>query len=337
MQISQKFHAPLRCFIALAIGLIAYLTIQAQYSYWILLSVIVLLPSTTGATIQKAIGRVIGTLIGVLVGLLLIVALPKSIIVYAIIILTSLFLTIYLSRSYYTIAMFFAAILVVAALTYFIAHGNVEQAWGFVLARFFDTLLGAAIVIVTAYVFWPDRTSTKIQQSIVSLETQFHSILQQMLTESGYSLDNSISVFNEDFVKLKELYAQLKHEPNNDFHKFYTLASIIENFYLLKNNLLALYISLPEAKTLLIEHPEVTALLNSFVLSLEKLKIQQKNNQLSNDYFYDLANKITTFQSEGSSIFVQQKYCSLAVLIIALRDIVINMQFIAIATMRMEK
>lgn len=337
MHVSKKLHAPLRCFIALSLGLVAYLSIHTKFNYWILLSVIVLLPSTTGATIQKAVSRVVGTLIGVLIGLLLIVMLPKNIMVYAVIILSSLFLTTYLSKSYYAIAMFFAAILVVTALTYFVAHGNVEEAWGFVLARFLDTLLGATIVIVTAYVFWPDRTSIKIQESILSLEQQFHTILQQMLALTDHSLDQKISTFNQGFAQLNELYAQLKHEPNNDFHKFYTLASIIDNFYLLKNNLVALYISLPEAKLLLVDHPEVTSLLNSFVLSLEKIKIQQKNNQLSNTYFYDLANKITAFQSEGSSIFVQQKYASLAVLIIGLRDIVINMQFIAIATMRMEK
>ena len=337
MQVRKSLHAPLRRFVALLIGLLAYLTIHTQYNYWILLSVIVLLPSTTGATIQKAVARVAGTLMGVLIGLLLVVLLPKNIAVYAIVILLSLFLTTYLSKSYYSISMFFAAILVVTTLSYFVAHGNVEQAWGFVLARFFDTLLGAAIVIATAYVFWPERTSIKINESILSLEDQFHTILQEMLSAPDVSLAQMLSTLNAGYVQLNELYFQLKHEPNNDFHKFYTLASVIENVYLLKNNLVAIYNCLPNAKILLNEHPEVIPLLNTFVLSLEQIKIQQKKTQLTNTHFYDLANKITAFQAEGSSIFVQQKYCSLAVLLIGLRDIVINLQFIAIATTRMEK
>lgn len=329
----------MRCFIALLLGLLAYLVIDSQYSYWILLSVLLLLPSTTGATIQKAVKRVIGTLLGVLIGLLIVVLLPPNMLLYLLIILLSLFLTTYLSKSYYALAMFFAAIMVIMALTYFVAHGSVMEAWNFVIARFFDTLLAAIIVIVTAYIFWPERTGKKLKQTILTLEDQIHTFLQTMFTakqsEGFHSCHQQLVQLNTHYYLLKELYAQLQHEPNNDLYKFFTIASIIKNIYLLKNNLTAIYNCWQDAQHFLQEHPEVVKILNTFIISLNQLKIGQQQNTLNDDSFYVLANTINNLQEENLSIFVQKKSNSLAVLLIALRDIVINLEFISIATSRM--
>ena len=152
---------PLRALIAVLIGLVVYKSMHTQFSIWILLTVVVLLQSTVGTTFERAAFRVIGTLLGVLVGMLLVSILPFSTLTYSVFIFISLFFVIYTKQMSYVTSMFFAGIMVVLSVSLFIAHGDPQQAWKIALDRFVDTLIGAVIVILCAYLLWPNKTKNE--------------------------------------------------------------------------------------------------------------------------------------------------------------------------------
>ncbi len=336
MQISNKFRAPLRSFVAISLGLICYKLIDTQYDYWILLSVIALLPSTTGATMKKAISRISGTLAGVLIGLLLVVVMHDSFIAFSLVIAISIFLMIYFIKSYYSIAMMFAGILIVAALTFFIAHGNAGKSWTFVLARFFDTVLGATIVIITAYLFWPDKTEMSVKRIIDKQLKNLYSILQLVSVNfEKISVDDffaEVGQFHTDIINLQQNFGDMRNEPNGDFRKFDLFKSVCTNFSQIYNDLIAMGNFLADAHQKIFAMEKIKTPLQDFIAIVSELSNgSPRDLEKLNHYYTNLILQIRQLQEQQTSLFVDNKYYSVVIVLLSLRNICVNLQFILIA------
>jgi uncharacterized membrane protein YccC len=164
-KVHAKWHYPLRALIAISIGLLCYKLSADKFSSWILWTVVVLLQSTTGSTLRKSVSRVVGTLAGVLVGMLFIAILPFDSSLYFTIILLCLFLLLYMNRINYFVAMLFGGTGIIFSLVLMLSGGKLNDAWHFATARALDTGIGALIVIVVSYLFWPSTINQNINQS----------------------------------------------------------------------------------------------------------------------------------------------------------------------------
>jgi uncharacterized membrane protein YccC len=134
--------------VALGIAMYAFQSVGTHNSFWVMLTVFVILAPNGRTTLQKAAIRVVGTLVGVSAVVALSAVLPKD----AALPLAVLALAISLaasSRSTTVSAAFGAA--AAATLTAFPTGDFV----GYAGARLVDTLIGAALALAAGYLLWP--------------------------------------------------------------------------------------------------------------------------------------------------------------------------------------
>jgi hypothetical protein len=134
--------------IALGVAMYAFQSVGTHNSFWVMLTVFVILAPNGRTTLQKAAFRVVGTFVGVSVMVALAAILPEQ----AALPLAILALAISLaasSRSTTVSAAFGAA--AAATLTAFPSGDFV----GFAGARLVDTLIGAALALAAGYLLWP--------------------------------------------------------------------------------------------------------------------------------------------------------------------------------------
>lgn len=116
------------------------------YSYWILLTVIVVIKPSFGLTKKRNIQRLTGSLTGVLIGVLILMAINNT---AAQLILAALFLLgyfVYL-RLNYTLSIMSLTPMVIICLNIYTGNSSV------ILERVLDTIAGCAIAFATAYLF----------------------------------------------------------------------------------------------------------------------------------------------------------------------------------------
>jgi uncharacterized membrane protein YgaE (UPF0421/DUF939 family) len=327
MQIPNNLRQPLRALVALCLALLAYHFINEKYNYWIVLTTALLLPTTTGATMQKAIGRVAGTLIGVLLGLMFVAIMPFNTALYFSLIFVCLFFALYLSKSHYSHAMVASGALVVLLLSYFMVRGNVQLAWTFVLARFFDTLLAATIVIVAAYVCWPESSVTKAKQIAHDLQIAVKARLIHQLqylnnTSSQPPNHSQLCSIYKKIVSLEQLISNLHNEPEISFLQRYVSSANCYGFQSLYNNLLAIESLLPVLKKQTPNLPMVMTAINNFLALLEA-----DDSTFIIKGYVALVDEIRKMQSQGAnSLFV--KHVAVGSLLLNVRDVCMRLEYI---------
>ena len=343
MMLSRPIKTSLRSLIAIIIGLITYQLIDKRFSYWILFTVVVLLPSTTGATTQKAVRRVVGTLLGVLVGLLIMVLIPGNLYWYAFLLLLSLTLTTYFIKITYATGMFFAGMMVVIGLTAFLAKGNDSLAWSFAVARFVDTAIAAVIVIFVANVFWPERSSDILLRNIAATLTAVEATLRSLLAQCTEALPTtevsaSVQTLYAKIRSLEQGYQEVQNEPNGLLNNSHVIAGLISSFHALKNNLISLQTVMPWVRQAHVGSESIAKIQHFFnqllaifpptVMLMKQKKIGAIEHRAMIADFLTMATDIRawveqhqqTSNKADSDIALQQ-------FLINLRDVCIQMQF----------
>lgn len=339
MQLDKRWKMTVRAFIAIVLGYLAFKLIPDKYSYWVMLTVIILLPSTTGATFKKAVARVSGTLIGVLFGLFLVALLPHSMTIFSIVMLLCLFFTFYFSRSYYGIAMIFAGMLIVMALTFFYGNDETRYAWEFVYARFFDTLLGAAIVIITAYVVFPEKSGENVISLADTLEDELINSLS-LLKFDKVSLDRSyqheycdaIEKYYNTIIKLNVNFQILKSELNNNMSRLQLTEALIINNFKIHDALVTMSLLFKNPLPLADIEKRFAIKLADYLRLLVSLDRHSDNLVLKLNHAYDkFLDEISDIEKSQDSLIKSAEYSRLVVFMISLRNICVNMRLIAIA------
>ena len=346
LKINPQLHAPLRALCAILIGLVIYHFDHSTFRLWILLTIVILLPTTTGATWQKAISRVVGTVFGVLFGFLLFVVIGDKWYLYAILILSSLFLTAYLSKINYTACMFFAGILVVLALGYFLAKGSMDTAWTFVFARLFDTVIGAMIVILVALFFWPERSSDKLKETAgKAIRALIENFTLQFKIYSGklnYEVDNkSINEFYQSYTAFIDIHLEMKLQPKKLLQYQLNVSAIANNLLAAFNSLVALHVNYPLISEIPALKKQVSEKLEPFYLHFQEIEnyctetndetsVLGKLNQLIEEYLQLIAGLRESLSENKMGVGVFED-TSLSTLLINIRDIFIALEFSLVA------
>lgn len=125
-------------------------------SYWIALTVAVVLKTDFGSVFARAIQRAAGTLVGVALGAALLALIPRGIGDVLAIAALAFMLPIALQRQYGMFTTFLTP-LVVLLVDLLAPHG-----WSTLGDRLIDTCIGCGIVVVLGYVLWPETFRTRI-------------------------------------------------------------------------------------------------------------------------------------------------------------------------------
>lgn len=130
--------------------------VPAGRTYWIVLTVAVVLKTDFGSVFARAIQRAGGTLLGVSIGALLLELIPHGIGDVVAIAALAFMLPIALQRQYGLFTAFLTP-LVVLLVDLLTPHG-----WATLGDRLIDTCIGCGIVVVLGYLLWPETFRTRV-------------------------------------------------------------------------------------------------------------------------------------------------------------------------------
>lgn len=153
---SPIFRFSLRLAITCLFGyILAQIFALGTYSYWILVTVVVIIKPAFSLTRERNIQRLIGTLTGIAVALGLLLSVQNTFVLLG---LGTVFLLTYFTfnriRHLFSVIALTPMVIIIVYV-----YGN--RGWGFVLERFYDTLIGCAIAFGATYLF-PSWESSRV-------------------------------------------------------------------------------------------------------------------------------------------------------------------------------
>ncbi|RYE20842.1 MAG: hypothetical protein EOP42_26800, partial [Sphingobacteriaceae bacterium] len=158
---SASFKHALRVAIVCGIGFIlAKTVVTGHHSYWVLLTIIVILKPGFSFTKQRNSQRLIGTVVGGLIGFLILFFIPDKTVLFFIMLILMLFTYSFL-RLNYVVSVIFMTPFVLIAFNFLgveFIH-TVEE-------RVLDTFIGSALAFGSAFVIFPNWESDQLNESL---------------------------------------------------------------------------------------------------------------------------------------------------------------------------
>lgn len=159
---STLFRHALRLTVALIFAFVLGTLLDIRNTYWILLSIIVIMRPNYGLTKERSKDRTIGTLIGATIAIG-IVLLTQNVIVYAVLAIISLTLSFSLIQQNYKSAA--ALITINIVFVYSLINPDAFQV---IQYRVIDTIIGASIAVIANYTLWPSWEALNLKSVLVN-------------------------------------------------------------------------------------------------------------------------------------------------------------------------
>ncbi|WP_299397127.1 FUSC family membrane protein [uncultured Gelidibacter sp.] len=158
---STLFRHALRFTVAMVFAFILGTLLDIRNTYWILLTIIVIMRPNYGLTKERSKDRIVGTLIGAAFAIG-IVLLTQNVIIYAVLAIISLTLAFSLVQQNYKSSAAFVTINIV-----FVYSLINPDAFQVIQYRVIDTILGASIAVIANYVLWPSWEALNLKNVLV--------------------------------------------------------------------------------------------------------------------------------------------------------------------------
>lgn len=158
---SSIFRHSLRLTFSIVFAFILGTLFNITNTYWILLTIVVILRPNYGLTKERSKKRVIGTLIGAVFAIS-VVLLTQNIIVYAVLSIMSFTLAFALIQQNFTSGAAFITISII-----FLYGLIYPDAFSVIQYRVIDTVIGAAIAFAASYALWPAWEVSNLKSVLV--------------------------------------------------------------------------------------------------------------------------------------------------------------------------
>ncbi|MFC0115988.1 FUSC family protein [Kibdelosporangium aridum] len=181
--------------------------LKLEYSYWVALTVAIVLKPDFGSVFGRAVLRGVGTLAGVLVGAAVLGIDPRGWVLVVLVALIAGALPYGRDRNYGIFSAFVTPLVIVQL---DLAHTG---DWGLVLARLTDTALGCAIVIVFGYLLWPGSLRPRVGTQLLGTLESLGKYIEHGLAGSG----KRVKLRRETYRQLSDLrnaFQQAVVEPS---------------------------------------------------------------------------------------------------------------------------
>ncbi|GHA62035.1 FUSC family protein [Pontibacter akesuensis] len=154
---SSIFKYSLRVALACFVGFMLMQTvIEGSHSYWVLLTILVILKPAFSLTKQRNFQRLLGTIIGGLVGVVVLALVQDEVLRFMILIIAMVG-TFSLIRLNYIVSVIFMTPFVLIVFSFLGGAGtNIAQ------ERIIDTLIGSAVAFAASYLLFPNWESAKL-------------------------------------------------------------------------------------------------------------------------------------------------------------------------------
>lgn len=174
---STLFRHALRFTVAIIFAFVMGSLLEIHNTYWILLTIIVIMRPNYGLTKERSKDRIIGTLIGAAIAIS-IVLLTQNVIVYGVLAIISLTLAFALVQQNYKSSA--ALITINIVFVYSLINPN---AFEVIQYRVIDTIIGASIAVIANYVLWPSWEALNLKSVLVDAlnKNRFYLLATQKL------------------------------------------------------------------------------------------------------------------------------------------------------------
>lgn len=194
---SSAFRHALRLGLTLALGttLSQFFTLPAQRGYWIPMTAALVLRSDFITTYTRGLARMLGTLLGAVLTTLLLVFLPTSDLLSAVLIaLTAylMFATILANYTIFSVATTVATVLLLS----FTSAPTLETAVG----RAIDTAIGGVLALLV-YALWPTWEQTQVPENVALRLETLGTFLNSVLDAYAWPGTTYLSVFEKHHMQ----------------------------------------------------------------------------------------------------------------------------------------
>mgnify|MGYP001319082829 CR=1 FL=1 len=238
---SNSFRHAIRVTLACVLGYIVAHALHLQYSYWVLLTIIVILKPTYSVTRQRNYQRLLGTFVGALGGLALLFLIPTQNGKFAAMILLMIITYSFMRTKYLVSVIFMTAFIMI-----FFYLLNSHNFYDIFKSRLIDTTVGSVIAFIAAYVLVPSWEKTKINSYIVTaleksrhyFETVAASFSTGVLTDLDYKLSRKDAFIEQ--ANLSGGFTRMMNEPKSKQGDIKRIHQMVVLIYTLNSHIVSL-------------------------------------------------------------------------------------------------
>ncbi|MFB1039722.1 MAG: FUSC family protein, partial [Polaribacter sp.] len=224
---STLFRHALRLTIALVFAYILGVIFEIQNTYWILLTIVVIMRPSYGLTKERSKDRIIGTLIGAIIAIG-IVLLTQNIVVYAVLAYISLILAFSLIQQNYKSA----AALITISIVFLYSFMN-PNTFEVIQYRVLDTIIGATIAVVANYILlpsWEVNNIKKILLNALNMNRNYLLATQKLYQDPAKNKLSYNLARKEAFLAISNLNAsfqRLTQDPKSKQKEFQLIYEVV--------------------------------------------------------------------------------------------------------------
>jgi uncharacterized membrane protein (TIGR01666 family) len=234
---SAAFKHALRVSLVCVIGFITAKTISlGHHSYWVLLTIIVILKPGFSLSKQRNYQRLIGTIGGGLFGVLILTLIPDKTIQF-IFMIVFMIGTYSFTRLNYVVSVIFMTPYVLILFKFLgVGHLNLAE------ERIIDTLIGSSIALIATYIIFPTWEFEQVQENlrdVIYANVNYLVKIAETITGRKVSTTEYKLARKEIYVKsanLSATFERMTSEPKSkqrkikEVHKFVVLSHILSSY-----------------------------------------------------------------------------------------------------------
>ncbi len=238
---SNNFRHAIRVTIACVLGYIVAIALQLQHSYWVLLTIVVILKPTYSVTRQRNYQRLIGTFVGAVGGLALLYLIPTQNGKFAAMLVLMIITYSFMRTKYLVSVIFMTAFIMI----FFYLLSNYEF-YEIFKSRLIDTIVGSIIAFVAAYVLVPSWEKTQINTYLSNalksskqyFETVANSFSTGVLKDLDYRLTRKGAFIEQ--ANLSGGFTRMMNEPKSKQGNIKQIHQMVVLIYTLNSYIVSL-------------------------------------------------------------------------------------------------
>ena len=172
---SSAFRHSLRMMITCGLGFVIAKTISTgYYSYWILLTIVVILKPAFSLTKQRNFERIIGTIGGGIIGVGILLWVQDTRILYVLIVFFMIGTYTFQRMNYVLMVIFVTPYVLILLSVLGLGFEEIAK------ERLMDTVIGSVLAVVISYIAWPQWEATQLEKHIAQVLRANRNYLQQL-------------------------------------------------------------------------------------------------------------------------------------------------------------
>ena len=234
---ADSFRHAIRVCVAVVVGFLFAQIFNIGHSYWVLLTIIVILKPAYSLTKKRNIQRLTGTISGVLIGVAILYLTKNPTILLPILILLMLGSYSTMRRNYFISVLFMTPYLVL-----FYHFLSPTEFYPLLKDRIVDTTIGSVIAFLASYLLFPSWEKDKVKQTMITMLMEVRNYFSIMTDEiKGVTIENTVRQLSRRkalvaLANLSDSFTRMSNEPESrqkgvaKLHKFVVLNQTLTSY-----------------------------------------------------------------------------------------------------------